>query len=97
MSAVSLLAHVGRAPRAVTSWVAAGLGLYTAAIAITRAVHLPLNDAVEAEGRRPGPAAASRLRHAFEARWVRWHRVRSLLAVGAFACLALASREASVR
>jgi uncharacterized membrane protein len=56
-------------------------------IGITRSVHLPLNAEIQAAGDpdRIGDLAAVRER--FEARWVRWNIVRTVLCVAAFGSL----------
>ncbi|MEU3573525.1 anthrone oxygenase family protein [Kitasatospora sp. NPDC036755] len=68
----------------------AALVLYVAMIGVTRSVNIPLNDELEAAGpaqRITDPAA---LRARFEARWVRFNVLRTLLSTGALACLAWA-------
>ena len=73
--------------RSVLPWVVAALVLHLAAVAITFAVHLPLNDAIKAAA----DADATTVRERFhEARWVGWNVVRALLGTTAFGCLAWA-------
>lgn len=82
-------AAVALAAAVVTSWDAdarpwlnAGLALYVVgAFVVTGAVNIPLNDALEA-----GSSAPSKLREAFERRWIAWNHVRSMLTVAAFVC-----------
>jgi uncharacterized membrane protein len=78
---LSLRAGGGRA----VPFLVAGLALYLLVLVVTFAVSVPLNDALEAAG---GDAGTARL--AFEAPWVRWNVVRSLLSAGAFTSVALA-------
>lgn len=70
-------------------WVLAGLGLYVLVLVVTMAVSVPLNDRLASAG-TADPAAA---REAFEAAWVRWNVVRSVLSAGALGCLAWALVE----
>jgi uncharacterized membrane protein len=69
-------------------WLAIALVLVAATVAITAAVHLPLNAAVQAAA--PQFPDAAGLRRRFESRWVRWNVVRTATAVGALAALAWA-------
>jgi uncharacterized membrane protein len=81
-AALTLVLHL-RGGRAALPWIAAGLVLYVAVLVVTFAVNVPLNDRLTAAG-LTDPAAA---REAFEAVWVRWNVVRSVLSVAAFGCL----------
>ncbi len=66
-------------------WMIAALALYVlGAFAVTGAVNVPLNDALEA-----GIDDVSRLRTSFEPRWVVWNHARSLTTTGALVCLAV--------
>ena len=69
-------------------WLALALVLVAATVAITAAVHLPLNAAVQAAA--PQFSDAAGLRSRFESRWVRWNVVRTTTSVGALAALAWA-------
>ena len=60
-----------------------GLVLYAAQLALTFGLHIPLNNRLEAAG-NGNPEAA---REFFEAKWVRWNHVRTLLCTGAFGSL----------
>lgn len=72
-------------------WVVTAAALYLATVAITFAVHLPLNDGIKASGRPEGPADLTRARARFqEERWVAWNLVRAVATTVAFACLAWA-------
>jgi uncharacterized membrane protein len=77
-------------PAAVLVPVIVALVLYVAQLALTRGLHIPLNNGLDAAGppgRTADPAAA---RETFETRWVRWNHVRTLLCCGAFAALCVA-------
>jgi uncharacterized membrane protein len=83
-TAAAAALNLGRDP---LPWVAAALIAYAIVVAITLAVHVPLNDAIKAAG-DADPAGA---REAFdEGRWAAWNLVRTVLSAGAFACLAWA-------
>jgi uncharacterized membrane protein len=87
--------HLGTDHRPVLGWTLAALALSVATVVITRVVHLPLNAAIQAAGdpgRIPDLAA---VRTRFEARWVRWHLLRTATATGALTCLVLATLLAS--
>jgi uncharacterized membrane protein len=62
-------------------WVVAALVLYVVVLGITGAVHLPLNDRIDLAG---DPARA---RAGFEAAWVSWNAVRTLVCTAALAAL----------
>jgi uncharacterized membrane protein len=95
LPAAAAALHLGEDQRPVLPWALAGFVLSLATLVITQAVHLPLNAALQAAGEpdRIGDLAAVRER--FEARWVRWHLVRTLTSTAAFACLTLALIAAS--
>jgi uncharacterized membrane protein len=66
-------------------WLVLALVLVAATVAITAAVHLPLNAAVQAAA--PQFPDAAGLRGRFESRWVRWNIVRTAASVGALTAL----------
>ncbi|MBR8745107.1 anthrone oxygenase family protein [Nocardiopsis sp. MG754419] len=71
-------------------WSGVGLAALVAVLAITFAVNVPRNNALDAAGpvERTGDVAA--VRAAFEPVWVRWNHVRTLLSVAALVCCAVA-------
>jgi uncharacterized membrane protein len=80
---------VGAVRGATLGWLLAALVLHVAVLVITMAVHVPMNNRLQAVGSdRPVDLAAARQR--FEARWVRWNVVRTIAAVAAFIALAVA-------
>ncbi len=89
-SAVATGLQLGDAPLAVQALTTAGSGLYVVVLGITRVVHLPLNARIVA-GRHGQSAETATLRLLVERRWVRWHRVRTALAVASFASTVLAT------
>jgi uncharacterized membrane protein len=80
--------HLGRDARPALPWLLAALLLYVAVVAITVAVHLPLNNALKAA--TDGADDTAVRRRFDEARWVRWNLVRVALTTAAFGCLAWA-------
>ena len=66
---------------------ALALAGYAATVVITRAVNIPLNNALDAAGepgRVPDPSAA---RAAFELPWTRWNVIRTATGTASLACL----------
>jgi uncharacterized membrane protein len=84
-TAVALLLHLGAGHRAPLPWLVAALVLYLAQLVITFAVNVPLNNALDAVD--PGTDDLAAARGRFEAPWVRWNLVRTLLVTGAFGAL----------
>ncbi|MFF7676073.1 DUF1772 domain-containing protein [Actinacidiphila glaucinigra] len=77
----------GRGP---LPWVIAATVLHLAVLAVTFGVSIPLNDRLDAAGDPGDPgglADAAGVRERFEAAWVRWNLVRTLLCTGALGCL----------
>ena len=70
-------------------WIVTALVLNAAIVAITLAVHVPLNDALKARGEVTGPDATS-ARQAFrERRWIAWNWFRTVADLVALICLTL--------
>ncbi|GAA3151880.1 DUF1772 domain-containing protein [Planomonospora alba] len=84
LTAVSGLLHLGRPE---LPWIAAAFVAYGAVLAVTFAVNLPLNNALDAAGDPGLIADPAAVREAFEARWVRWNAVRAVANTVAFALL----------
>jgi uncharacterized membrane protein len=80
--------HLDPDRRAVLPWTAAAFALYLAAVVITIAVNVPLNDAIKAAGHpdRAGDLASVRERFS-ETRWAAWNLVRTVTSTAAFGCL----------
>ncbi|EFQ83728.1 hypothetical protein HMPREF0063_11391 [Aeromicrobium marinum DSM 15272] len=62
-------------------WVVAALVLHLVTVGITAGVNVPLNDRLAAAGAVHDAAELSRVRSAFEPRWVAAHHVRTATAV----------------
>jgi uncharacterized membrane protein len=83
--------HLGADNRSVLAWIAAAFVLYLAAVVITLAVNVPLNDAIKAAGQPDRIGDVTTVRERFkEARWAAWNLVRTLTSTAAFGCLAWA-------
>lgn len=92
LTGLAALLHLGGDDRSELVLVLGAFVLYLGVLGITFRVHLPLNAQIQAGGdpdRLPAPELAT-VRERFEARWVRWHVVRTVLNVAAFGCLAWA-------
>lgn len=74
----------GRGP---LPWVIAATVLYLAVLVVTFGVNIPLNDRLDAAGDPGSLADPAAVRERFEAAWVRWNLVRTLLCTGALGCL----------
>jgi uncharacterized membrane protein len=70
-------------------WVAGAALLYGAAFVVTFALNVPLNEQLAAAG-PPERADLAAARSAFEAPWVRWNLLRTVLATAALAALGVA-------
>jgi len=84
-TAVAALLHLGGSHRTALVWIVAALVLYVAQLVITFTVNVPLNNELVAVNLDTDDLAAARER--FEATWVRWNVVRTLLVTGAFGSL----------
>ena len=73
--------------RAAVRWTLAAFALYVIAIAITVAVHFPLNDTLESAGDPDSIATIGALRRDTEALWANAHIARTLVTIAAFASL----------
>jgi uncharacterized membrane protein len=92
LTGLAALLHLGADHRSVLVLTLVAFVLYLAVLVITARIHLPLNAELQAAGdpdRLPGPELAA-VRARFEVRWVRWHVVRTVFNVAAFACVAWA-------
>lgn len=71
-------------------WLVSALALNLGVLAVTRAVHLRLNNRLAAEGLPVQMTNPGHIREQFEHRWTRWNIVRGLLSAGALGCLSWA-------
>jgi uncharacterized membrane protein len=86
-TALAGVLHLGDRSRPVLPWIAAGLVLYAATLAITGRVNVPLNNALAAAGGAGEASDLAAVRRRFEAPWVRWNLVRTVTSIIAFGCL----------
>jgi uncharacterized membrane protein len=87
LTGIAALLLLGEDDRGVLGWTVAAFVLYVVVIGITRSVHLPLNAEIQAAGDPDRIADLATVRERFEARWVRWNIVRTVLCAAAFGCL----------
>jgi uncharacterized membrane protein len=79
--------HFGPGRRSILPWLIAAFVLYLIAVIITMAVHVPLNDAIDAAG-DPNHIDVAKVRADFgEARWAAWNYVRTIISMAAFIIL----------
>lgn len=81
--------------RGLLPWILAALLLYALVLAITVAVHVPLNDAIKAAGDPDTIPDLAAVRRSFdEGRWLAWNLVRTIATTAAFGllCWALVAR-----
>jgi uncharacterized membrane protein len=91
LTGLAAVLQLGTGRGSVLPWAAAAFVLYLAAVVITIAVNVPLNDALKAAGPPDRIADLAAVRQRFnEARWAGWNLVRTLISTAAFGCLAWA-------
>ena len=71
-------------------WIVAALALYTVAVVVTGAIHIPLNEDIKNAGDPARIENLAAVRDDFATPWVAWNIVRALAATAAFASLAWA-------
>jgi uncharacterized membrane protein len=71
-------------------WIVAGLALYTVAVLITGAIHIPLNNDLKNAGDPARIENLAAVRDDFATPWVAWNIVRTLASTAAFGALAWA-------
>ncbi|HEY1321623.1 MAG TPA: DUF1772 domain-containing protein, partial [Streptosporangiaceae bacterium] len=87
---LTLVAGIANRGTPALPWIAAAFVLYLAAVVITVAVNVPMNDAIKAAG-DPARIDVAQVRARFnEARWAAWNLVRVATSVPAFGLLAWA-------
>jgi uncharacterized membrane protein len=85
--------HLPVGERSVLPWILAAFVLYLATLVITVRIHVPLNDQIKAAGNPDRIVDLAAVRERFEATWVRWNVVRTVLSVPALGLLAWALVE----
>ncbi len=89
LAAAALTVHWGGDGPRVT-WMATGLALNVASVAITVAGNIPLNEALDRLGAVSGEAATA-ARRDFERPWNRFHLARTIASVGGFVAFVAAT------
>ena len=91
LTGLAVALHLGTDERSVLPWIASAFVLYLAAVVITLAVNVPLNDDIKAAGHPDRIGDLTAVRERFnETRWAAWNLVRTLTSTAAFGCLAWA-------
>lgn len=95
LAALATALHLSPGNRHALPWIVTGFALAVAAVIITVAVNVPLNDALVAAGEPGQIADLAAVRSNFEAAWVRWNVARVVTSTAAFGCLiwAVATRR----
>lgn len=92
LTAVATALHLTADTRPVLPWLVGAFALYLAAVVITIAINVPLNNGLKAAD--PATTDPAAVRAAFdEARWSRWNLARALLTTAALGLLAWALVE----
>lgn len=91
--ALAAVLYLPAQSRSVLPWIVAALVLYLAVVVITMRVNVPLNEEIKAAGHPDQVADLTAVRERFEAPWVRWNLVRTVLNVLAFGLLCWALVE----
>ena len=80
--------HLAQEARTALPWIVAAFVLYLVVIIATVTVNVPLNDGIKGAGDPDQIDDLASVRGDFnEVRWVRSNLVRTVLTLGAFACL----------
>ena len=83
----TLVAGIANRGTPALPWIAAAFGLYLAAVVVTIAVNVPLNDAIKAAG-DPNHIDVTQVRAQFhETRWAVWNLLRVATTTSAFGLL----------
>lgn len=81
--------HLHDDARTRLPWIIAGAALYGATVVITGAVNVPLNNRLMAV-EDVSDQAAPEIRHAFQHRWTRFNKARTVVSLAAVVALAIA-------
>jgi len=90
LAAVALFQARRSGSTKTAGWILAGLALYTVAVAVTGAIHIPLNEDLKNAGDPARIENLAAVRDDFATPWVAWNIVRTLATTAAFGCLAWA-------
>jgi len=87
LTALAAVLQRRHSPADATRWTVAALVLYAIVLAITTAIHIPLNDQIDRAGDPDHIADLAHVRDQFEDPWVAANIVRTLLSTAAVAAL----------
>jgi uncharacterized membrane protein len=90
LAAVALVQARRSGSRKTARWIVASLALYTTAVVVTGAIHIPLNEDLKNAGDPARIENLAAVHDDFATPWVAWNIVRALAATAAFGCLAWA-------
>jgi uncharacterized membrane protein len=91
LTVIAALMQRRHGSRAAMRWTVAALALYAAVLALTGAIHIPLNEEITRAGDPGRIADLADVRDDFETPWVVWNVVRTVLCTAAVAALARAA------
>jgi len=90
LAAVALVQARRSGSPKTAGWIVAGLALYTVAVVVTFAIHVPLNEDIKQAGDPARIENLAAVRDDFMIPWVAWNIVRTLATTAAFGSLAWA-------
>ncbi|MFC4124347.1 anthrone oxygenase family protein [Nocardia rhizosphaerae] len=96
-TALATVLSLGRDHRTTLVWLAIALALNVIAFAVTGALNVPLNNALDAAGDPAAIVDTAVVRADYEAAWVRWNILRAVLHTAAFLVLCGALVAAGVQ
>ncbi|MFE6924251.1 DUF1772 domain-containing protein [Nocardia sp. NPDC057663] len=96
-TALATVLSLGKEHRTTLIWLGIALALNVIAFAVTGALNVPLNDALDAAGDPAAIVDAAAVRADYEAAWVRWNILRAVLHTAAFLVLCGALFAAGVQ
>lgn len=91
LTAVAALRQRRHGSRAAMRWTVAAIALYAVVLALTGAIHIPLNQEITEAGEPDRIADLAAVRDDFETPWVAWNIVRTVVCTAALAALARAA------
>ncbi|MFE7723222.1 DUF1772 domain-containing protein [Nocardia rhizosphaerihabitans] len=96
-TALAAVLSLGKEHRTTLIWLGIAVALNVIAFAVTVALNVPLNDALEAAGDPAAIIDTAAVRADYEAAWVRWNILRAVLHTAAFLVLCGALFAAGVQ
>ncbi|WP_410874427.1 DUF1772 domain-containing protein [Nocardia sp. A7] len=96
-TALAAVLHLGKDQRSTLIWIGIAVALSVIAFAVTAALNVPLNEALDAAGDPASIVDTAAVRADYEAAWVRWNLARTVLTTAAFLVLCAAMFVAGVQ